>query len=45
LIASTYLAGINTRRRSILHTDYESTRGELTAFRGQNGERGIHETR
>jgi HAD superfamily hydrolase (TIGR01509 family) len=31
--------------RSILHTDYESTRAELTAFGLQNGERGIHETR
>jgi putative hydrolase of the HAD superfamily len=31
--------------RSILHTDYESTRAELTSFGLQNGERGVDETR
>lgn len=30
--------------RSILHTDYSSTRAQLTAFGLQNGERAIHET-
>jgi FMN phosphatase YigB (HAD superfamily) len=31
--------------RSILHTDYKSTRAELTSFGLQNGERGVDETR
>jgi len=30
--------------RSILHTDYRSTRAKLAAFGLQNGEQVIHET-